>query len=429
MALIYCEICGVLLQQPGSGADPEGVICDDCFASRQAVVSGEEEVAEPAAPAYVQFECVYCRSLLRLPAVAHRTSVKCPQCREAFFLCPDGRVEARLEGNTTQILDKDHTLRALTPPAENPDRTQALGRPHAKTQPVSPVSETQRAALRDLAEKNRDLIQELPPRLVLPVDTRRRERLLRQRAETRDFEPVDLGSDTQERRSLAKADTAELPPEARQALRASDEGRIDLDASALRAKAGDTAAVPPSAPAGGAGLRAKAPRKRRSASERFAGVRKDAAAKERRAAQAVERVVEIERGKARSALRAFLLWLVYLLPLAASALALSMTTRRAGLLMQDGPRAVLERSGERVRAGARALLERLPAPARAVLAGNSAPSSDAADSGDSPDRSPGSGDSPDRSPGSGDPAGGSPGSGDPAGGSPGSGDPAGGSPG
>ena len=97
--LSYCEICGVLLPGSGERSAPEGVICDTCFASRQVLLSESSEevaVAPPPPDGRVQFECVYCRSLLRLPAVEARTSVRCPQCAEQFYLCPDGRVEARL---------------------------------------------------------------------------------------------------------------------------------------------------------------------------------------------------------------------------------------------------------------------------------------------------------------------------------------------
>ena len=76
MALSYCEICGVLI--PGGSSlsdDPEGVICDGCYDSRQVVLgddSSDEAIPLDAPLEPVQFECVYCRSLLRLPGVASR---------------------------------------------------------------------------------------------------------------------------------------------------------------------------------------------------------------------------------------------------------------------------------------------------------------------------------------------------------------------
>src|SRR5688572_4946137 len=83
----------------------------------------------------VQFTCCYCHSLLRLRAVGKRTRIKCPKCNDHFYLNPDGRIESRLEGNTTAIFQADvGGLNPLTPPPGIAPLEQLA--PHDKTQPI-----------------------------------------------------------------------------------------------------------------------------------------------------------------------------------------------------------------------------------------------------------------------------------------------------
>lgn len=80
---------------------------------------------------FVEMGCVYCDAELKVPAVAQRTKVRCPSCTEAFFLEPDGTVAARLEGNSTTILEQPARIDPLTPPGGIPELP---GRPD--TRPV-----------------------------------------------------------------------------------------------------------------------------------------------------------------------------------------------------------------------------------------------------------------------------------------------------
>ncbi|MDC3379433.1 hypothetical protein OAX78_04035, partial [Planctomycetota bacterium] len=100
--LTYCEICGTLIKQgEASQATPEGVICDGCFQSRRAIVPPDAVAMGTTESDLLQFNCCYCESLLRVKSIEARTKIKCPSCTRTFFVNPDGRVEAEMEGKTT----------------------------------------------------------------------------------------------------------------------------------------------------------------------------------------------------------------------------------------------------------------------------------------------------------------------------------------
>lgn len=113
MALLYCEVCGVLIAKPpaeGPRRTDQGTICDRCFGSRKVIIaegessdltgsSGSAAPARAPAPAApsdaerVQFPCPTCRSLLQLKPVPKRSRIRCPKCSADFYLMPDGRLE------------------------------------------------------------------------------------------------------------------------------------------------------------------------------------------------------------------------------------------------------------------------------------------------------------------------------------------------
>lgn len=359
MALTYCEVCGVLIK--GSGADaPEGVICDECFDSRQVMVESAGELlrAEPvvvAAPEKVQFACPYCAAVLRVALSPHeRTHVRCPRCSETFYAESDGTVVARMEGNTTQILLQADVLPDLTPPGG--------GRSvDATTQPLRP----------------------------LRTDATRPMRAL---------EPSP---------SFELHPTGEQPPSARDtaALRASDEGRIALDAEALRAKTkrfgtgrkttgrtqsggakgkGGTDRIPrppeaePEAPL--AKRTAKVPQRKR-ASERLRNVSSGAIKR------AVKKAEELETEHERRLLRTLGAWVLVLAPALGCAFLAHLASRDAGLVEQTKPAGRLLRSaglqGDRALRAMNGLLpaeQRLPGltlerPAERARGGSAAPDS------------------------------------------------------
>jgi hypothetical protein len=146
MALSYCEVCGVLIK--GGGQElPEGVICDDCFDSRQVDVPEESAMESVSTKETIQFECPYCHAVLRVSVnVGKRTNIRCPRCSETFYCEADRSVKARLEGNTTQVIQQEELLPELTPsqgfqPAPDFNSTQPLG--PGGTQPMPKASGTQ----------------------------------------------------------------------------------------------------------------------------------------------------------------------------------------------------------------------------------------------------------------------------------------------
>lgn len=167
MALDYCEVCGVLLDGSAPAhAVQDAVICETCFASRRTeLVSDQGHV--PNEP--LQFHCCYCQSLLRLKPVTKRTRVRCPTCNDTFYLHADGRVEAKLEGSRTAVLQQE--AMSLTPPQGvqlDASKTQPLKRPDFSN---VPSSVEQQALLSDLAPKRLDFLDDLPSSQQAPVDT------------------------------------------------------------------------------------------------------------------------------------------------------------------------------------------------------------------------------------------------------------------
>lgn len=356
MPLSYCEICGVLIKSQHGQEAPEGVICDGCFDSRQVVLgTSSEEAFDPitiAADEPVQFECIYCRSLLRLPVPAARTSVRCPQCQETFFLLPNGGVEARLQGNTTAIIAKDQSLRSLTPPTgDERAATQQLPAQGNKTQPINPVSDSQKLALRDLASRNLDVVRSLPARELLPVDMKRREREIaaRQSDPVLELLPEDVGPGeatvTHERSPL------ELKP--------SDEGQIDMGIEKLKERS--TRKLGKTGPAGKKIKKLKDKKERKETPEER---KKRTERRERRKAKAAEKTQELAKSQTRSSLRTSLLWGSAILPLLMCLLLISMTLRGSGFAMRGEVGAKLRDFGHQIDLGLRRLNEQLPTTTR-----------------------------------------------------------------
>ncbi len=313
MALAYCEVCGVLLPGEAGGDLPEGVICDACFASRRVVVEPE---TMPSAGDAVEFSCVYCKSVLRVAAVAKRTKVRCPKCSETFFLQEDGSVEARLQGNTTAILAKPERLDPLTPPQGTPADT------GGKTQPMNKLAAPSDVVLEPLGGAEDIDIDLLPPTVG----------------------PGEAGGG-----GLA--------------LRASDEGRVDLDPEALKRK---TSRLRPDRKGTTRRLRRdlalQKKQQQAAADEPEPEHDPEQIERERRAVAAQRRAAELEAQAARRGLAAGALWALWGAPLIALALLLAMTTRGTGFASRGAVGDALERAGETTAAGARALDEVLGAP-------------------------------------------------------------------
>jgi hypothetical protein len=371
--LVYCEICGVLIKGPQSHAPiPEGVICDTCFESRRAVVT----TTEPAAPesgAMVQFNCCYCHSLLRLKAVAKRTRIKCPKCADAFYLNPDGRLESRLEGNTTAVISADQVLRPLTPTegfvpvpqAGGASKTQPIHRDEtpalSKTQPMSrdqllPPPGKQQALLDELKPKKLAFLDNVPARdpteaRAAMVDTDSFE------GRNLDLLPDDVGPGD-----------APKAPKVGSALRPSEEGKVDLDADGLRRKTAKyqqkqllgkhttkrrKQAEPDDAPD-----RAEDEGKRERAKEREKDKAKDEQKREerdRRAAEAQRKAQELEAQQSKRSLGAISLTALCVLPAIVALLLLTMTTRGTGFATRGAFGERMKDVGQGVDRGVRSL--------------------------------------------------------------------------
>lgn len=343
--LVYCELCGVLIKGPQSHAPiPEGVICDGCFESRRAVVTTTEPVA-PDSGAMVQFNCCYCYSLLRLKAVAKRTRIKCPKCADAFYLNPDGRLESRLEGNTTAIISPDQVLRPLTPTAGVAPLPQGDGA--SKTQPIrrddTPALSKTQPMSRDLllpAAKQQALLDELQPKkhpsFLDDVPSRDAASAAASMIDTDRFEgkSLDLLPD-----DVGPGDARKTPKNT-PALRPSEEGRVDLDADGLRrktakyqqkqllgkhttkrrkqAEAPETAEDEP---------KKERPREREKDKAKDEQKREE---RERRAAEAQRKGQELESQRSKKSLGALSLAALCVLPTILTVLLLTMTTRGTG---------------------------------------------------------------------------------------------------
>jgi hypothetical protein len=368
VALVYCEICGVLIKGPQSHAPiPEGVICDGCFDSRRAVVTRDEPVA-PDPDTMVQFNCCYCRSLLRLRAVTKRSRIKCPKCADAFYLHPDGRIESRLEGNTTAIISSDQALGSLTPPTGQApaDKTQPMSREGLnKTQPIlraePPPTSRQQALLEGLKPKKLDFLDDVPARdrAAAMVDT--------DAYEGPAGSPLDLLPD------------GKGPGDVKPALRPSEEGRVDLDAEGLRRKTQQyqqNAATgargtkkhkqaepsPDEAPAGEprGGKRDKRTtekhaRKTDKTDKREAEKDAKREERERRAAEAAKKAQELAAAEAKKSLGALTLTLIAVAPTIVALLLLSMTTRGTGFAVRGAFGERMNDVGQGVDRGVRSL--------------------------------------------------------------------------
>jgi hypothetical protein len=352
VALVYCEVCGVLIKGPQahSGGDaPEGVICDGCFASRRAVVAG----AEPATPdtdTMVQFTCCYCHSLLRLKAVAKRSRIKCPKCADSFYLHPDGRLESRLEGNTTAVIQSEALLRP-TPSAGVPPLDVGLGAKTApmrreeeplkndKTQPLSrevihqELASGQQALLDALKPKKLEFLDNVPVREASDaamVDTDAFEAQPKLELLPDSVGPGDA--------PLHLSDAATRGG----ALRPSEEDRVDLDTEGLRRKTAKYAQRQTGRPA--TGKKKRAPEEEEAAKQeaeaeaaRKAEKEQKREERERRAAEAARKAQELESQQAKKSLGALSLGALCLLPALLALGLLSMTTRGAGFATRQGP--------------------------------------------------------------------------------------------
>ncbi len=338
MALVYCEGCGAQLRDGGVAA-PGGPLCATCAQAGQgggAPAGGEGEL--------VQFECCYCRSLLRLRAVAKRTRIKCPRCNDAFYLNPDGRVESRLEGNTTAVLTADQALRPLTPasglgklgPAP-PSKTQPMVRPSFPPAgaPPPPEPDRQQALLDQIKPKTIDFLDQVPDK------------------GTRDVPVIDMGA--YETPAGAPLDLAPAPAKgtSRQALRPSDDGKLDLDPDGLRRKTEKFAkGGKPAAPG-------KKRKDRASAEGDDAGgddaPRPGREGRDKRAEAAARRADELEAAAARSGLATGVLVAAWLAPLLLTGGLLSMTTRGAGFATRGAIGDGLRGLGQHLERGTRAL--------------------------------------------------------------------------
>jgi len=391
MALVYCEICGILIKGGQAPIElPEGVICEGCFASRKAVVT---EAAPPAAPApdgVVQFDCCYCESLLRLKAVARRTRVRCPKCGEAFYLHPDGHIEAKLEGGRTAVLQKDDVAPPPLTSAEQDSgmKTQPLKRPPS----VNPSASQQRAMLEELKPKRLDFIDSIPDRGAGPapvIDT--------DQYETPaagppggggglDLAPEGVGPGQTDAFELRPTGEPDSDPELD--LRPSEEGEVDFDAAGLKRK---TSKLRPSRSKGKGSRRRRGgrrvssrrsrppeepepqpeeelgPEEREARAEQAKAEREERKRRERRLAQAGTRGQQLAAERERRTLGAALLWGLLVLPVLTGVGLAAMTTRGTGFATRGGFGRGLAGIGESVDVGIRTLNDFLPEGARLAL--------------------------------------------------------------
>jgi len=406
VALSYCEVCGVLIK--GGGQDlPEGVICDECFASRQVEVPEESGVDEANPKEKIQFECPYCAAVLRVAVNrGKRTNIRCPKCTETFYAAPDGSVKARLEGNTTQVLVQDDLYDTLSTPSSGteagPDEqtsTRAMRAAKNATQPMRPMGHASTQPLRPLGGAKSSGAHQRP---------------------TAGFPPLRPGGSGQHDKptgsfgQLGEAPAVlqpggggagggsgglDLLPEEvsisdvrrktathmRQELRASDEGRIALDAGSLREKTErlkrgklhekmeeELPAAEPASRSTGKKPKPKAPKKSGRVSDRIK--RKDSGKldkssgtikREKRVATARQRADEIEAERSGRALRLGMGWILVTLPLLAALFFMRLGWREASLVAPEKPvgRALRAAGGQGDRA-VRSLNELLPAGSR-----------------------------------------------------------------
>ena len=407
MALSYCEVCGVLIK--GGGQDlPEGVICDECFASRQVEVPEESGQDEASPKEKIQFECPYCAAVLRV-AVSRgkRTNIRCPKCAETFYAAPDGSVKARLEGNTTQVLVQDDLYDTLSTPASGTDPgdeeqtgTRAMRAAKNATQPMRPMGHASTQPLRPLGGGKGSGAHRRPTAGFPP---------LRGGGSGQQDKPTgkfgQLGEAPSVRRpsgggAVGGSGGLDLLPEEvtisdvrrktathkRQELRASDEGRIALDAGSLREKTARLkrdklhekieeelpAAEPAPSPAKRKKPKPKAPKKSGRVSDRIK--RKDSGKldkssgtikREKRVATARQRADEIEAERSGRALKLGLGWILVALPLLVALFFMRLGWRDASLVAPEKPAGrALRAAGAQGDRAVRSLNELLPAGSR-----------------------------------------------------------------
>ncbi|MCA8923536.1 MAG: hypothetical protein KDD82_17095 [Planctomycetes bacterium] len=337
MALDYCEVCGVMLD----GSTPshpiqDAVICEQCFLSRRTQVVSEEG---PVAPEPLQFHCCYCQSLLRLKPVTKRTRVRCPTCNDTFYLHADGRVEAKLEGSRTAVLQQE-TLPLQPPSSPDASKTQPIKRPDFG----APSSVEQAALLSDLQPKRLEFLDDLPSSAQPVVDTGA-------------FANVGSGSGSGSSLDLLPEDVG--PGDAddfqRDAPTLLREGEVDLEPDALRERAERSER-------GGKPKRRRPPQQKLSPQER----------KERQRARAkeqLEREQKLEAAEARGAIKQaeaerrvlagvawFLLWL---LPLGLSLGCAALAASGQGFASRGAVGDLLLRSGEAANTGVASLRDML----------------------------------------------------------------------
>lgn len=394
MALSYCEVCGVLIK--GGGQDlPEGVICDECFASRQVEVPEESGVDEANPKEKIQFECPYCAAVLRVAVNrGKRTNIRCPKCTETFYAAADGSVKARLEGNTTQVLVQDDLYDTLSTPASGtapePDEqtdTRTMRAAKNSTQPLRPMGHAATQPLRPLGGKSsgahRRPTASFPP--LRPASGQHDAPQVLQPGPAAagtgglDLLPEEVTiSDVRRKTATHK----------RQELRASDEGRIALDAGSLREKTErlkrdklhdkilEDVPEPEPAPARSTTKRKKkkpkAPKKSGRISDRHK--RKDSGKldkssgtikREKRVATARQRADEIEAERSGRALKLGLGWILVAVPLLVALFFMRLGWREASLVAPEKPVGrALRAAGAQGDRAVRSLNELLPAGSR-----------------------------------------------------------------
>jgi hypothetical protein len=369
VALVYCEICGVLIKGPPGAEGPEGVICEGCFASRRVTPEGGTPALTDSD--VLQFTCCYCQSLLRLRPVDRRTRVRCPQCGDTFYLHADGRIESKFQGGQTAVLQQDQV---------SPLLNQSLGTPAPslanKTQPLRrPEPGTQESLLDELKPKRLEFADALPDKQVTPaamIDTEkfRTEKSL-------DLLPEGVGPGQAEEAGEFIEQSDLLPDEESDGeLSASDDGRLDLDAEGLRRKTGQLRPVGKGKRGTRRGKPARREREKPPPREELTPEERKARQKEReeqekerarRLAEAERRGAEVASQGARRLLGGLALWLLWLLPLATTGLIASSSTRGAGFATRGGLGRGLERLGERVDRGVRTINGVLPPGSRLEL--------------------------------------------------------------
>lgn len=372
MALVYCEICGVLIKGQGAQS-PEGVICEGCFASRRVVP--EESGADAAGTDVLQFACCYCQSLLRLKPVERRTRVRCPQCGDTFYLHADGRIESKFQGNSTAVLQQDQV---------SPLMNQTMGTPApnlgSKTQPLRRPAELghQESLLDELKPKRLEFAESLPQKQITPAAMIDTEKFRTERSLDLLPEGVGPGQAEEVGQMIEAGELVDTDEESGSDsdLSASDDGRLDLDAEGLKRKTGQLRPVRGKRGPGKKKRRERSEREPKEKKEELTPEQREARRKEqaeqekeraRRLAEAERRGAELASQGARQVMGGLLLWGLLLLPLLGSPLLALSATSEAGFATRGGLGRGLGHLGERVERGLRTVNGMLPPDVRLPL--------------------------------------------------------------